>query len=686
MEQYFKINQNTVVETESKIDAVDQAVFRLKRDLKMTLSDTKENGGKIYLVQEEIIIECFHIYFDEQDMYIGAKDDLGFIYGLLYISKEYLGVLPFWFWNDQIFEKKMEILISKKEYMSTPAKVHFRGWFVNDEVLISHWEINNDMDKPWEMVFEALLRCGGNIVIPGTDKNSKKYKDLAASMGLWITHHHAEPLGAKMFARVYPELSPSYAKYPELFQELWNNAIKEQMGQKTIWNLGFRGQGDVPFWENDPQYSTPQSRGELISSLIKLQYDMVCEKISNPICCTNLYGEVMELYNQGYIKLPGQVIKIWADNGYGKMVSRRQGNNNSRVYALPDQDQKSGKHGIYYHASFYDLQAANHITMLPNSIEFVNNELNNVIDKGADDFWVVNCSNVKPHVYTLDAISQIWNDGRINVEKWSLNYIKNYYSNKQNEFNKPESSLLFEQIENCYSKYYQCTVAFGDEVDEHAGEQFYNYTVRILASQWLISKYEESVNELHWATGDIKFENQVKWFYNICVKGEQSFEQLYQNCINISEQLVDNAKICFEDSIMLQVKIHLYCLKGAVKFCEGFNKFKINEFKDAFYLIGQAKENFAKGNLSMREREHDKWKGFYQHDCLCDIKQTAYVLRSIMSYIRTLGDGPHFYTWQREFLYSEEDRKVLLITNMENHITDEELYLCMKSKFDTATI
>lgn len=23
---------------------------------------------------------------------------------------------------------------------------------------------------PWEMVFEALLRCGGNLVIPGTDK------------------------------------------------------------------------------------------------------------------------------------------------------------------------------------------------------------------------------------------------------------------------------------------------------------------------------------------------------------------------------------------------------------------------------------------------------------------------------------------------------------------------------------
>ncbi len=34
------------------------------------------------------------------------------------------------------------------------------------------------------MAFEALLRLGGNLVIPGTDANSKIYAELAAEMGL----------------------------------------------------------------------------------------------------------------------------------------------------------------------------------------------------------------------------------------------------------------------------------------------------------------------------------------------------------------------------------------------------------------------------------------------------------------------------------------------------------------------
>ncbi|MFR8283091.1 MAG: hypothetical protein ACLU9R_04135 [Faecalibacterium sp.] len=42
-----------------------------------------------------------------------------------------------------------------------------------------------------------LLRLGGNLVIPGTGKSGHRYHDLAADMGLIITHHHAEPLGAR---------------------------------------------------------------------------------------------------------------------------------------------------------------------------------------------------------------------------------------------------------------------------------------------------------------------------------------------------------------------------------------------------------------------------------------------------------------------------------------------------------
>ena len=138
-----------------------------------------------------------------------------------------------------------------------------------------------------------------------------------------------------MFVQAYPELEPKFSLYPEKFRTLWQQAIDRQKNTPTVWNIGFRGQGDKPFWEDDPQYDTPEKRGALISSLIREQYDLVKHSDPHAVCCTNLYGETMELYQQGCLDLPDEVIKIWADNGFGKMVSRRQGNSNPRVPALP---------------------------------------------------------------------------------------------------------------------------------------------------------------------------------------------------------------------------------------------------------------------------------------------------------------------------------------------------------------
>ncbi len=98
--------------------------------------------------------------------------------------------------------------------------------------------------------------------------------------------------------------------------------------------------------------------------------------------------------------------------------------------------------------------------------------------------------------------------------------------------------------------------------------------------------------------------------------------------------------------------------------------------------MGKAAECYQKANEAMRAREHGKWLGFYANECLTDLKQTAWVLGGLMAWIRTLDDGPHYYLWQREFLYSEKDRRVLLILNMENHLTDEEIFQLMKERWE----
>ncbi|HHV09149.1 MAG TPA: hypothetical protein GXX75_02570 [Clostridiales bacterium] len=679
------INRN--MEIVSKVSLASEPVRRalenLKRDIKKACLASGEKGCVLFMEEKPLPRECFSLAADQENnrLYLCAGDEMGFVYGIYEISRSILGITDFWFWNDQQIQRREGYLVDGDyRFDSEPYAVDLRGWFVNDEVLIRTWSVNRREEEPWEMVFETLLRCGGNMVIPGTDKSSERYRGLAAAMGFYITHHHAEPLGAEMFSRAYPELNPSYEAHPEKFQGLWRQGIEDQRRFKVVWNLGFRGQGDRPFWEDDLRYQTQESRGKLMSSLIRMQYDMVRKEIPEALCCTNLYGETMELYRDGYLDLPEEVIKIWADNGFGKMVTRRQENHNPRIPALPAEEDR-GSHGIYYHVSFYDLQAANHITMLPNSPELVYRELQEVMRHGVKDYWLVNCSNVKPHVYFLDLLAQIWRSGSVDIEEHRRRYVTTYYG-AENE----------SRISACLADYPKYAVSYGPNEDDRAGEQFSNHVARMLISQYMKQKDVPS-GHLLWATDAGDLRGQVKWYQQLCLTGERNYREYLNRCEKVaaeiteenntvSKQPISGSRRLFEDSLLLQVQIHYHCYTGAYQVCQSLLAAMDGQYQKSFYYAGKAREEYLAADAVMRSREHGKWHNFYANECLADIKQSAWMLEGLMSYVRNLGDGPHFYQWQRDFLYSEEDRRVMLILVMENHLKDQELFVLMKEKWD----
>lgn len=666
---------------ESSITGVPQsppirhAAAILRRDLQMTLRPDGGPGTEIRLQDADRPLppECYLLTAQPENhvLLLEAGDARGFVYGLLEISRRFLGVQPFWFWNDQPFVLRTSVEVPEGFRLeSTPFAVRRRGWFVNDEVLLHAWKVDRRTDKPWEMAFEALLRCGGNMVIPGTDKNAKKYRALASGMGLIITHHHAEPLGAEMFARACPELNASYAEHPEKFRRLWEQALEEQSGCEVVWNLGFRGQGDRPFWEDDPRYATPQARGELMGRLIREQYELVQSRFPGAACATNLYGETMELYREGYLDLPAEIIKIWADNGFGAMVSRRQGNHNPRVPALPETGD-TGAHGIYYHASFYDLQAANHITMLPNSPEFVAKTLQTVLDRNMTDYWIINCSNIKPHVFTLDLIAALWRTGTVNAEKQLRDYCSCYYG-----------PLFHEEAAACFKAYYRAALAYGPNEDDHAGEQFANYVPRMLVSQFMRDSSQREP-DLLWAVSAGTLREQVEWCSGLCREGKERYREALDFCQTQAMRLPEIPRRLLRDSVLLQVQIYYHCFRGAALACRSLLEAMDGTYQQAFYHAGLARDEYAAANNAMRSREHGKWNGFYANECLTDVKETAWLLGHYMGCLRNLGDGPHFYGWQREFLYPAEDSRVVLITNMDNHLTDSELFALMKERWQT---
>ncbi len=648
---------------------------RFKRDIGMTLNQHNAHPEcRIRIgLSSSLPPEAYCIVAHEQTLSITGKDALGIIYALLQVSEQYLGIPPFWYWNDTVFQKQDAVKIADGEYHSPQYPIRFRGWFINDEVLLDAW--GEDIPKDgivenfaFEMAMEACLRLGGNMIIPGTDHNSHKYFNLAADMGLWITHHHAEPLGAQMFSRAYPNLTPSYRQYPELFEGLWRTAIEKQKDYNIIWNIGFRGQGDHPFWADDPEYDTPEKRGALISRLIQRQYDILREYIENPICCTNLYGEIMELYHQAFLTLPENVIYIWADNGYGKMVSRRQDTHNPRVPAIPPTP--TGLHGIYYHASFYDLQAASHITMLPNSTDFVEYELRNAMDKGVHSLLLVNCSNVRPHTYMLDYIARIWG-------KDAPSYAELYFPH------------CAKQAERLYQNYARSALQYGPHEDDHAGEQFYHYTIRALCHGWLLGRFDAPESDLEWLTGSIGLDQQVQYLEKLIASALEHMRNHYLDCKRFIESFTQHPDTSLytteasllRDSALLQATIHYKSMDAELLVCSAYHLFRQNQMEAAFLNLGDSIALLNEITDSMSLANHGKWHGFYDNDCLTDVKFTAYTLGHIMGYIRNIAEGPHFYQWLQKYMGEDPNSGVTLITNMQNHPDDHTLYLAMKKRF-----
>lgn len=663
----FILNANTKIKYSGDKKPIINAVEILTRDIKKKFNPLGINENVIELADNAMIEnEMFEISAGEK-MTIYASSELGFVYGLLYISEKFLGILPFWFWMDQKIEKTDSISVIDGRYSGIKPVIKYRGWFLNDEVLIMKWAIGGDKVEPWKMAFEALLRCGGNMVIPGTDKNSKIYRQLASDMGLWITHHHAEPLGAEMFVRAYPDKEPNYAETPELFVKLWEDAVIEQKDMNMIWSVGFRGQGDCPFWSHDTsgRFDTPEKRGKAISDVIELQRQLVLKYVEKPIFCTNLYGEIMELYEEGHIHFADDVIKIGADNGFGKMVTRRRDNHVVRISSLPKKPEAHG--GIYYHVSFYDLQAANHITMLPNSVDFVNKELNEVIEKNAVDFWVINCSNVRPHAYYLDAVRRKWYGEEISDENHSVKFTSLYYG---------ENSDIAEM----YKQYHNAMIAYGTEEDEHAGEQFYTENVRLLIHAFFNNKTDGTPG-LRWLQGQqYPLDEQVEKFSAMCENNFKNIEAFYNKCAEVSTKLNGDAKRLFDSTLFMQTAIHYYCTMGVIAFGKAYKEYRNGNFKKSFVLFGDSAELFAKANSQMRDSEYDVWNGFYFNDCFADIKHTAYMIEKMMGVARERGDNARHDLWYRDTMYAPEDRGVFTLLVNDNHMTDKELYIEMKKQ------
>ena len=666
----FILSLSTRILADESIPAVRHAVRILSRDLRECLLQSGPENAVRVLIDPALPEETYQVRVTENEITLTCGDDLGAVFALLSVSERLLRVRPLGWWLGLRPEKRDAVSVPPQSWESPAYRVRFRCFFVNDEVLFSGWHSEeNARAEVWDRVFETVLRLGGNMVIPGTDRgfDGHALSEMALERGLWLTQHHTELLGAKMFARVYPDLQASYTLYPEKYEALWQEAIDRYAGRRVVWAVGFRGQGDRAFWEDDAAADTAEKRGAFIGRVMRRQMELVRAKDPGARFCTNLYGEMMALYRSGYLPVPEDVIKLWGDNGFSKMVSRRQNNDNPRTDAMPAEDEP-GRNGIYYHVSFYDLQAANHITPLQIPPQMVADELRTVLDRGADTLWNVNVGSVYPHPFLLDLVSRMWKSGEYDAQAAAKEFALGYYGR--------------ESLAPLFTDYAESAVFYGPHADDRAGDQYYHWPLRSLAHALLRGETEKPVDSLLWAAPCETYAEQVTRLAGIVQPGIASWRNYLKkvrDAMDALEETDPDAAGRLRDREYLYGLLHRTGCEGLYAFCQAVVHAMRNDDLQAVLWTDRALQLHQEA-LDAMERVQGRFAHIYRNDCFSGVSVTVQVLKAVRAWLRIRGDGEYLFKWEKQFLVPREEALLSLQSHRTTQLTDEELCLRLRGE------
>ena len=143
---------------ESGSKAVEKAIADLSNDLRdvMNITLVESDGDADFIFGTEPpeavkeIDEGHAIIVKDGHAEFSGTDERGIMWAIYTFSDEYLGVFPLWFWADQ--KKPRLDKLTMRDYISEPFRFRYRGWFLNDEDLLTGFiktTGRRDVDYPY---------------------------------------------------------------------------------------------------------------------------------------------------------------------------------------------------------------------------------------------------------------------------------------------------------------------------------------------------------------------------------------------------------------------------------------------------------------------------------------------------------------------------------------------------------
>ena len=591
----------------------------------------EENEGGCEPIQDE----GFSIRMRDDKIYITASGYLGTIWGIYTFSEKILGIDPCYPFNDFEILKKEKLEISCIDITDAPESFGFRGVFINDEDLLAGWKdgggiryMNWHSDNVTvpaqvvDMVVETMLRLKLNLIIPATFLNidnpsEKLITDRVVRRGIYISQHHIEPVGVsaytfKNYCDKYGKKAEfSFIKNPGFMKEVWSYyAEKWSEYDNVVWQIGLRGEGDRPVWQEEKDLSEEKLKeyGQFISNAMNTQVDIIKKATDNKAkhFTSTLWMEGSKLMEKGLLDIPEGTTIIFADNGPNQLFA-------PEFYKTPRT--ADGKYGIYYHLQYFNLGP--HLTPMT-GIDKLFYNLNLCYEKGDRDYIVLNCSNVREFVYELRAYSQM---------TWDINaFTKDGYAE--------DSTFIFgkyqDEAKKLIEEYYNAIANLDISMLKYMyGEYFnYNYSDRpdkiklcpvkdgcvLCKGEGFIRDFSKPVDEMT----DGEFYNNM---YPHLKKAVSDYESVCSGFEKICDSCDDNLRT----HIKAKWLNYAYTIKSLYEWYVAAYEAK------QFYDEGNASEfiksmekacNSLEFNLEYRKNaEYGMFENWYRGEILSDVKR-----------------------------------------------------------------
>jgi len=333
-----------------------------------------------------------------------------------------MGVSPWYWWADVPVQKREQVCVKRGTFTDGEPAVRYRGIFLNDEApALSGWAhhtFGGFNHLFYEKVFELILRLRGNFLWPAMWGNAFFDDDpengrLAQEMGIVIGTSHHEPMGrAHDEWRRHGSGPWNYQTNAPVLRDFWKSGMERMEAYETLVTVGMRGDGDEPMSE--------ESNIALLEEIIGDQRGIIAEVTGKEAAETPqvwaLYKEVQDYYDKG-MRVPDDVTLLLCDDNWG----------NVRKLPMPDEPQRSGGYGMYYHFDYVG-GPRNYKWINVTQVQRLWEQMNLTYSHGVDRIWVVNVGDLKPMEYPISFfLDMAWNPAQFNAanllkhtERWAV--------------------------------------------------------------------------------------------------------------------------------------------------------------------------------------------------------------------------------------------------------------------------